>query len=748
MTEQISMKPYARLITMLGEQLVKDFNVALIEIIKNAYDAEAEDVNVYLENFEVDNKGLFSDPDTDEIKQKDNSSILICDNGNGMTEETIKEHWLNPATPSKRQLKIGDNNPKSKIKNRILQGEKGIGRFALFKIGKKITITTRPIDCDKEYIITYDFSKYDEDFRDENGNFLYLKDLNIKLESREPNLISSSNRLYKGNHGTEIKIEFLKGDNWNQRNINSLQKSIFKMRPIFDAGEFSENDKFEVSFFIDNTEIKKDAFKSYKNKLLTILEDKPVLKISGEFDNSKKIYLFTINGKKIELPLDSSDIMGLSVYQKEFKDTYEKSNKELASGSFRFELYFFDLISDLDTYKLDADSKSLVKENRIYLYRDNVRVAPYGDSTDDWLELDIFRSTGRVGDMPSNDQIVGRIDISSENNKDLRDATNREGLLENKSKKELSLLIKMFLYYIHTTYYSKHKIQKKQRKEINLASKIDVESKFSEVKELVAKNDPRAFNAVEELETNFKEEKRVFEKRLDVAEDLAGVGLSVESASHDMNMMMNKATNLLDSLITSSNSEPDKKISNFSSDLTTLRGELSFIFDRLKNIQGMFVSSKQRAKPIRVKDIVEKIIRIFDSLVKKNNIQITVEEIGSPLVVKTTDAILMQVLINLFDNSIYWLDSIEKENKVIKVKLDSIENKMIIADSGPGIREDDLPYIFEEFYTGKGLDGRGMGLYIARRLLGRNDFSIYVETNNKIEKGANFVIDFNKNTEN
>ena len=109
----------------------------------------------------------------------------------------------------------------------------------------------------------------------------------------------------------------------------------------------------------------------------------------------------------------------------------------------------------------------------------------------------------------------------------------------------------------------------------------------------------------------------------------------------------------------------------------------------------------------------------------------------------TTDAVLLQVLINLFDNAIYWLDDHQNSRK-IEIRLDGDSQELTFADNGVGVKEEDIPYIFEPFYSGKGEDGRGLGLYIARQLLEKDDFSIrLVET--KSEKrlsGANFVVRF------
>jgi K+-sensing histidine kinase KdpD len=97
---------------------------------------------------------------------------------------------------------------------------------------------------------------------------------------------------------------------------------------------------------------------------------------------------------------------------------------------------------------------------------------------------------------------------------------------------------------------------------------------------------------------------------------------------------------------------------------------------------------------------------------------------------------------NLTDNSIYWLNNENNNSKKIHVFLDGNKFEVMFSDSGPGIREDDIPFIFNEFYTAKGIKGRGLGLYITKQLLNRYDFTIeYVNKNKKLH-GANFKLNF------
>ena len=103
----------------------------------------------------------------------------------------------------------------------------------------------------------------------------------------------------------------------------------------------------------------------------------------------------------------------------------------------------------------------------------------------------------------------------------------------------------------------------------------------------------------------------------------------------------------------------------------------------------------------------------------------------------------MQVLINLFDNACYWLETVDPAEREIRVTTDGNQGELIFSDSGPGVDPEDLPYIFEPFYSGKGQEGRGLGLYIARQLLERHGYGIEMaDHQRRVLPGANFVVSF------
>ena len=143
-------------------------------------------------------------------------------------------------------------------------------------------------------------------------------------------------------------------------------------------------------------------------------------------------------------------------------------------------------------------------------------------------------------------------------------------------------------------------------------------------------------------------------------------------------------------------------------------------------------------------EYVERVAKIYSSLLAKSGTTLNITVDDRPLKVKSTDAALLQVLINLFDNAIYWLTAANTQDPQIEVRINTDSEELWFADNGPGVRDSDAPYIFEPFYSGKGEEGKGLGLYIARQVGARSGFRIDLasDESRKILPGANFLIMF------
>ena len=729
---------------MLGDQLIKNEQIAVTELMKNSYDADADWVKVSFENFGKD------------YKIQDDSRIVIEDNGRGMTHDVITNAWMNPATPNKFTKDVNEQRTPC---GRVIQGEKGIGRFAMLKLGKTIEMVTRPEGNNVEYKLVFDFNKYDDDFltEDEKKKEIFLDDLGFELEEAAPNVfvsrdISFGNRTFSGSvnaKGTRIVISNLRGA-WSEKKFKSLSDSFERFGGMFGSQgqESSEDTKakgFTIGLFHNGEYLLNER---RVESLASLTEQKAVLSVeNGIYDNERQELRFTLNGLPRTLDLDDPEVKGLRVFRDRFLLQDKKNYREVSDfGPFAFEFYIFDFMAKEESrYFLNNEQKDLVKEHRVYLLRDGIRVQPYGEPTDDWLMIDMDRGTISASSNFSNDQIVGRVNITKANNTHLKDKTNREGLIDDGYfTQDFICVIKTLLAYLRKTAYRHYQESQKKKDSIEKQRKDAVKKAIETLAEQFSDN-KTASTLITQLKSSYENEKRYLLERAERTESLAAVGLSVETTSHDIMLMMNRGMDALSKLMKDSMSD-NFDPSVLSGELQKLYGIFSYVGNQLQDMQQLFVSAKQRRKRIRVKDLLDKVIRLYSNIMNRNGIEVKVDIMGSPLVAVCTDADLLQLLINLFDNSVYWLTVTGKPKKNILVTLDGNAQQMLFSDDGCGILEDDAPYIFDAFYSGKGEEGKGLGLYISKKAMERNDYTIRLAefSDEKKLSGANFVIPFVK----
>ena len=727
--EALSIRPYARLLTMLGDQLIKNEKIALVELIKNAYDADASRVEVLFEDFNED------------MSHEEHSRIVVRDNGTGMMPETVRTQWMNPAAPQK-YLDKQQGKAKTSGKKRVIQGEKGIGRFAVLKLGRVITVTTRPDKAAFETVLAYDFSRFDDDFVSENGKQkeIFLDQIKIDCFQSHPE------KLPGVKYGTVIEIQNLKGI-WNNRIIGQLCRDVSNLTdPVSRITHRKATDRFEVAIFCngESRSVEADRMETLKS----LIEDKPVLNIQGHFQSEENAFLFKTEANDEKIDLEDAKIKGLWVWRQRFGKAGVRTPAEqkYRCGDFAFQFYIFDFSRGIDgRYALRQDEKNLLKAHRIYLYRDGMRVYPYGDPDDDWLNIDVTRGTGRAGDFFSNDQIIGWIDITQEGNPDLRDKTNREGLIETGgAANDLIFLVQAFLSYIKQHLFEHYRQKQMQRNSARFVHGGVVDQHLVDLKKRLKESGHRSqVREVAKIEAEYKREKEYLSQHAEMTEDLAGVGLSVEMASHDIMLLMNQAQDIGKRLARASRTRHGDKIQE---QADMLVGVLEQIADGMRNVQSLFKSSRRRRKVLEIEPELDKIYQIYKTLLEQRDIRYQKVKVGgSPLVANTTDGVVMQVLINLFDNASYWLDTVDSTKREIRVTVDGTQGELIFSDSGPGVDSEDMKYIFEPFYSGKGEEGRGLGLYIARQLLERHGYRIAIAgTHQRVLPGANFVVSFVK----
>ena len=692
-------RPYARLVSILGDQLISNKWVGVIELVKNCYDADAEKVSVRFLNF--DNKS-----------SQNPLMIEIEDDGDGMNLDTVLNVWMKPATPNKLNKKKSDN--RFTKKGRLMQGDKGVGRFAVYKLGNYIDLFTKTKEAD-EVNVKVNFKEYSQDDEFENDNLKvntkFLDEItNIWIVNETPTEIKN-----KKNQGTLIRISDLRNE-WKEDDLKKLVNAFYKMIPPIIPG-FEE--KIERGF---NVEVFWNTKKIHSDNTITVDQLIPLAPFSfvGSIEDSGKFtFIYRHNKKEIidEINLFEDiehDIKKLKLFKEQFMfektrndwEVHRKSN----IGEFNFFFYAFDLNDPM--HSLKEKEKDTLKDNSVYLYRDFTRVYPYGERGQDWLMLSKLRAEDRAGSYFSYNDLLGFIFISQEKNPKLRDSADREGLMNiDGAYDDLVALMQAGLKVMKDFVdIDKRKDALKREKPFISANK-QFNDAFSQLTNSLAELDNK--NLLDRSQKLYKATNSLiqqYKEKLSITNELAGIGMAVEKSSHDTYTLLKRLQANAEEFTEKFETDKvtKKELEQFLKDLSD---NLEFLYQELQILQPLFRVARKVTKDISVNDIAERVKRYFKKELEEK-ISFSIDDKLGDVVVKTNTGLILQILINLMDNAIYWLNQKNDAKKQIVLKLDAANKKIIFADNGPGIKKDVNEVIFMEFYTTKS-EGRGLGLYLS-----------------------------------
>lgn len=680
---------------LLGRELITDRITALVELVKNAYDANATEV--YVEFYS---------------SGKNNGKIIIKDNGIGMSQDDIETKWMRIGTDSKRKEKISPE-----PFNRRVVGEKGIGRFAIDKLGSLCVIETkRSNDASLNYLII-DWRKYEN--KENNSEQTNFTEINNTLIERRSDIKKQ---------GTKIIINYVR-DIWTEIDIERANKELSKIIsplqnivPSFNIYIYS--DKYSVKY--NNTRIVNDAIKysSYNFKI--------------SFDNDNNIQeVIKFDGKKLIIDKVEPMHFGLVSFQLYYFDQYAKGN---FNKSYRGEG---------------------VKIDGVKIYRDGVLATPFAEynsdsnKTRDVLGIDKRRWSGFFDRLGQRD-IIGIVDISRDRNPDIVDSTNRQDFIDNEAYQDLKEFIISQIHELENLIkYNKAqgvKIANENLKEamdkldvfkndlsdiknnINLG---DADSVKKKVKQL--EDDARKINiSIKQGIKSQESEKRDSKRRESMLLSLMSIQTYALEIVHIIKTslgMIKRRAEFLQKHI--NNMELSDKNKAYSHDIYNEINKLIQAID--------FMSSYTKSGDDWCDfEINEAINNVFDGYVDiLLNANIILEVDIEPRVELFYNQILFgDIIKNLINNSMKFLTGVD--NKIIKCVGYSEKDQFIIifSDNGRGIEDKNRNKIFEIFFTTTAeFGGQGMGLYMVKTnmeaIQGRIDL-----IDSEFERGATFKLMF------
>ena len=424
----------AKTARLIGRENVSNLEGALIELIKNTYDADAKKCVVYYEN------------STDRL--------FIIDNGIGMNKDVIINNWMTIGNSTKKESVFTKS-------GRVNTGEKGIGRFALDRISEKCTMLTVSKNERFEWLVNWENFDSSEMITD---TYAELNDISENI----PEFLSDLGNeflcdMLKSDFtgtGTCFVLEKLR-DQWNEVVIERVKSSLQKLLPPM------ENNVFELFFFLQDTNTK-DA------RILPDLLNEYDYKLNFEVDDfgeciiqiHRNEFFFGAQFEKIMKKADFSDEDReyfndkLIIKEGSIYDFLPGVEEKINIGPFSGDIYFYKLVLQSDNqekyyYKNFVTKRTNFKElSGIKIYRDDFLVRPYGiygTTGYDWLDLSTRKaeSPAAVSHKSGSwrvqaNQICGQIRISRLND-NLPDKSSREGIVETKEFKLFRELVVNFI---------------------------------------------------------------------------------------------------------------------------------------------------------------------------------------------------------------------------------------------------------------------------------------------------------------
>jgi hypothetical protein len=682
------MRPRARLISLIGDEMVSDERVAVVELVKNAYDADATSVEVTF----AGNGSQLDD-------------LIISDNGCGMDLDAVLGGWFEPGTVAKKQT---ERSPKG----RLYQGAKGIGRFAAARLARSLHMETKALGQEEGVVVVLEWGQFDDNS--------YLDEVEIAYEVCP---------LPQLKHGTQLRLAGLRAKkDWGQDEFDALHERLSRL-----ISPFGEVEDFKIHLTIPGYphltgEVEPHALtQTPKYKL------DGALAVDGHFTGR-----ISVDGKDVRTfddhPLGKKgESVACGRFAVEVR-AWDRDRQGLAPLMLKFDLGLRETRHVIDAY------------SGLSIYRDGFRVHPYGEPGDDWLQLD-SRSRQAPTTRLANNQIIAAVRISRDGNPELKDRTTREGLVHNAAFNSLRDWVVRVLALLEEERYKIRPREETKPEEVHTLFEVfDLSPVVKEADRQLGREHPVS-KLVRQSDEDIREGVVRLQEYYSRLLMTAGLGQLVDLVIHEIGAPVGKANLELAYLEKGLNSVLGGSFkAEAAESISKLKSHLSQIVALRSRLDPKTAGQRGKSTTFDVADEIYANLQLFESLLGKQRVTPVVHKPKLPVVVKMLRTALGQVIANLLDNSIYWLTRHHGDGKGgqidIHLRSTSAGFEIRYCDDGPGVNDEIRDRIFDPYFSTKP-NGMGLGLFIARQIMERYGKITY-GTGCKLG-GACFDVDFEKN---
>ena len=719
-----AIRPAGRHILTIGANLIKDKYAAIVELVKNAYDADAPEVTVTFFGEKEEGSGI---------------TIDVRDTGEGMSFDKVVNQWMVPSTDDKVRNPISGS-------GRIRQGSKGVGRYAASVLGKDLWMETITAEGEATTL----FLEWESFVRAQ-----YLQDVEILVESTITSQAS----------GTLLRMT---GDAlWTDKELDALQFELRKLVvPALGEEEPDEKTAIESEFTIT---LEFDA--SWPGRYSGVskpIEPYPIVgfydyRIWGHVGADGRARLHYHNNRvgekaatllELTIPLPESSKHDLSycgpldvdfrVYDRDpqgIQNLIDRGLKNPETG---------------EALGKRMAAKLLDEYNGIGVYRNGFRIRPLGDPGFDWLSLDARRVQNPSLRIGSN-QVIGFIRIASEGVSGLQEKSARDGIRESPAYFGLIEISKQILVNLEGRRYAYRKNVGLGRSQRDIDTKVNSLFQLADLREEVEKKliaggvDNKTQQDVIGI-INAKEESNArtadnLKRTVATYQGQATIGKIVHIVLHEGRKPLSYFRNA-SNFISTSAKQLGRKFEQERLDNVVQRAQgfeeqakiISGLFSRLDPLAAR---RGERAEEFHLAQVIKTSVAVFESELARTGITCEVD-CDESITFYGWAVDFQAALTNLIDNSIYWLSTVEEPRHIsIKAQGSGETLRLEYRDNGPGIAEEYISSqaIFEPEFTTKSDAGSGLGLAIAGEAISRNKGKLIAEYPDQ-GRGVYFVMQF------
>ena len=699
--ERLRLRARSRLMAIIGHELISSDVVAITELVKNSFDADARMVLIR----------LTGEPDEDGSIGAATGKIEVLDDGHGMSETTIRETWLEPATGFRRKhLTTPDG-------RRVL-GEKGVGRFAAAKVGDRLDLTSKAVEADEVHLAV-DWSAFEDDAK-------YLDEIELQFDVRQDGMfgrrssISATwvemaalhlgrDRPPTGERGTLLSISGLRSA-WTPDSVRKLELSLQRLISPFDEVREIADD-FQIVLAVPESL----GLQSGLVRRPDVLR-KPHYRLNAEVND--------LGRATVMIELRNGD-----EYVTERRLESARDDDTPKCGPFELRLNVWDRdTASLRELAEEVGSTKLAREvldsvSGVSIYRDGFRVLPFGEPDDDWLRLD-HRRVQEPTQRLSNNQIVGYLLIGRDGNPGLTDQTNREGLIEGPALDDLRYAVLQLLKMLEVERY-KLRPREPRKPKSGLLERIDL----GELRKAVAFEVPAdspVLTKLDEIQEHVDDRIEMVGEVLSRYHRLATLGQLVDGVVHELAQPLAAirtaavlGNESVDDSPTAGATEGRRRalLETLGAYFATIASQAGVANDVLRRIAPF--GGRRRGRP--EKYVIESAIRDAVALVRQEidslGAEIRIPQSAHEVALDGTE--FQEVIVNLLRNSLHWLRQVNNNSRIISIDVQRNADSsvfVIFEDSGPGVPERDRDYIFDPYFTTKP-NGVGLGLSIAGEIV-------------------------------